>query len=109
MSKFVDLTQRAFRPNLARIPIVFALIIASVVSLWFATARPAQAAVVQICHKRVETISVIFGGLDYRRHKDHGDTDGPCGMTTSNHFLDPSQISPGQTVPGDPVSPPSGQ
>ena len=91
MSKFVDLTQHAFQSNRGRIPVVFALIIASVVSLWFATARPAQAVVVQVCHKRVETISVVFGSLDYRRHKDHGDTDGPCNPTNTNAFFKPTR------------------
>jgi hypothetical protein len=90
MSKFVNFTPRSLRTAVVRIPIVSALIIAAVVSLWFVTARPALALNVQVCHKRVDTITVVFGSLDYRRHKDHGDTDGPCAATTSRAFLKPA-------------------
>ena len=91
MPKFVNITSRSLRHNVVRVPIVFALIVASVVSLWFATARQAEAATVPICHKRTETIMVVFGGLDYRRHKDHGDTDGACASTTMSAFLSPKR------------------
>ena len=99
MSKFIHLTQRAFRPNLTRIPLVFALIIASVVSLWFAVAPRAQAGVnCDVCHKGVLTVTTICSSLDYRRHKDHGDPDGPCAPTSSKAFLSPNHqpvIKPG--------------
>lgn len=91
MSKFVDLTQRAFRPNLARLPVVFALLVASVVSLWFVVAPRAEAVTLcDVCHKGVLTVSTVCSSLDYRRHKDHGDADGPCSMTTSSAFLKPA-------------------
>lgn len=78
--------------NLVRMPIALTLIIASVVTLWFATAPRAEAAIVQICHKKVLTLNVVLNSLDYRRHKDHGDTDGACGATTSNQFLSANKL-----------------
>jgi len=75
-----------------RLPLCASLIVASVVALWLATAPRAEAVTVQICHKKVLTVSVIFGSLDYRRHKDHGDTDGACGMTTPNAVFSPNKI-----------------
>ena len=90
MSKFVNLTMRSLRPNGVRVPIFFALIIASVVSFWFVVAPRADAGSnCDLCHKKVDTISVVCFGLDWRRHKDHGDTDGPCSATTSRPFLSP--------------------
>jgi sugar lactone lactonase YvrE len=35
-----------------------------------------------ICHKGVQTLTLPCGSLEYRRHKDHGDTDGPCTGTS---------------------------
>ena len=90
MKFLADLTQRSFRPNLVRVPVVFALIIASVVSIWFVVVPRAQAAPCDVCHKRVDTLSVVCFGSDYRRHKDHGDTDGPCPPTASQAFLKPA-------------------
>lgn len=31
-----------------------------------------------VCHKRTLTITVPCDSLEYRRHRDHGDLDGPC-------------------------------
>jgi len=75
-----------------RLPLCASLIMASVVTLWLATARRAEAAFVQICQKKFLTVSVIFGSLDYRRHKDHGDTDGACSPTATNAVFSPNKI-----------------
>jgi hypothetical protein len=53
-------------------------------SFWFATAPKASAADCTICHKRTSTLVVECGSIDYRRHIDHGDTNGACVTPTGN-------------------------
>ena len=61
------------------------LAMASAITFWFATAPKASAGSnVQLCHKNTLTITVEFGSLDYRRHIDHGDTNGACVTPTGN-------------------------
>src|ERR1043165_5353955 len=75
-----------------RIPLAFFLAAVSGLTFWFATAPQTQAApppMCTVCHKRVTSITVPCFGAAYRRHKDHGDTDGAGGATTSNSFLSP--------------------
>jgi hypothetical protein len=49
-------------------------------AFWFAAAPSgiADPNDCTICHKRTATLVVQCNSLDYRRHKDHGDTDGAC-------------------------------
>lgn len=50
---------------------------------WAATARVVVAQGMQctLCHKRTTTLMLACDSLDYRRHIDHGDTMGACGVT----------------------------
>ena len=58
------------------------LAIASAITFWFATAPKASAGnTVTLCHKLTTDIAVEFGSIDYRRHIDHGDTQGSCNPT----------------------------
>lgn len=31
-----------------------------------------------VCHKNTQTLVLACNSLEFRRHKDHGDPDGPC-------------------------------
>jgi hypothetical protein len=65
--------------------IAIMLAIASAITFWFATAPRASAATCTVCHKNTTTISGLdCGGLDYRRHIDHGDTNGACVTPSGN-------------------------
>jgi hypothetical protein len=81
----------SLKKHSVRTPLALFLVVASTVTFWFATAPEARATTVQLCHKKTQTISVIFGSLTWRRHKDHGDPDGPCSTTTAAHFLKPAR------------------
>jgi hypothetical protein len=61
--------------------VIMAVTLAGV--FWFAT-TPNGFAVnsCTVCHKGTQTITVPCNSLDYRRHKDHGDPDGPCPGST---------------------------
>lgn len=63
-----------------RIPVLIMLAAASIATFWFAAAPRsfADSTTCTICHKRATTLVVTCGSIDYQRHKDHGDTDGPC-------------------------------
>jgi hypothetical protein len=69
-----------------------ALIVAILAGVfWFSTTSTARAgSSCTLCHKRTQTITVICGSLDYRRHLDHGDTSGACSATRTAE--DPKDI-----------------
>ena len=76
MQRFFD----SSRPkSMARASLAVVLAISFAVNLWFAFSHRGLAATTcTICHKRTTTLIVTCGSIDYQRHKDHGDTDGPC-------------------------------
>jgi hypothetical protein len=58
------------------------------VAFWFSTSPSGLAqeqtggvSTCSVCHKRTTTMTFDCSSLDYRRHLDHGDTMGACGVT----------------------------
>ncbi len=75
MKRLQDLADRS-RPVATLSALLAAAALAS--AFWFATSPRASATDCTLCHKRVLTITVVCGSMDYQRHIDHGDTIGPC-------------------------------
>ncbi len=67
------------RWTVLRILLVLVLFVSAAVMLCFVlTPRKVMAADCTVCHKRSVTLTFPCDSADYRRHKDHGDPDGPC-------------------------------
>ena len=64
---------------------VQAVLFASATVLAVLTVLPpqieAQSNQCTVCHKRRDTLVLTCGSPEYIRHKDHGDTDGPCSVS----------------------------
>lgn len=82
MKKLQSIVNSPLRNQAVRTPVLILLTAASAVMVWFSAAPTGRAdPTCTVCHKRTQTLVLICGSLDYRRHKDHGDPDGPCAAT----------------------------
>jgi hypothetical protein len=62
----------------ARLSVSLLLVALSGTIFWFAVVPRARADTCIVCHKLTTTLYLTCDSLDYLRHKDHGDPDGPC-------------------------------
>jgi hypothetical protein len=78
--------QRFFRSSMGsrtvRTPVSILLFIAATVTFYFVWASAGRADdtnnVCMVCHLRKQTLTLTCNSIDYLRHKDHKDPDGPC-------------------------------
>jgi hypothetical protein len=67
-------------------PISFLVATILAAGFWFTTARGvAGEPGCAVCHKRTTTLTFPCNSLEYRRHLDHGDPNGACGVTPTEN------------------------